>query len=502
MCYSRPALSSDCGDAFAPLTPLLDDQDHLRSPDSHQGLPSVTRCTLIPPTRTSPSLGFAPLGIATDLPPGLPARKAQAPTMPNSADNAMEFDAQSGRTLAPPGPWQQILRERRNLKNPPAKPARPQSHVNLQTVHLARQHPDYPTPTTRSSFGHELDNDALALSEISTIQLGAATYEVQPYLKPLPGTRRGVTHGLDPGTTTDKLPHILAYNGARILHARMLGNSTSAVVTFEGIHVPFYIKAYGLFTRCRPYRQTVQCCSLCGELGHRQDVCPNPDTTMCAQCHTRDPTPDHDCTPKCQLCGLAHPTASKDCRKKLRPSPPPLRVRERALTSQRWQQQPSPNSQPPEQRQFPPNQPNQRQGSWSTIVARLLLMTDSRYSPPVPPKLPTPASKPFNKKTRSSNSSYKLRINVQLPSNNVSSNFSCKWSCYSSTKFNVLKTRPRRKTPMPHHPSHKWRCQPKTKFSALKARPLIGTPRPHHLPLAPLRPFRQVFATLSALSTR
>ncbi|KAG0418403.1 hypothetical protein HPB47_004868 [Ixodes persulcatus] len=45
--------------------------------------------------------------------------------MPNSADNTMEFDAQSGRTLAPPGPWQQILRERRNLKNPPANPPRP-----------------------------------------------------------------------------------------------------------------------------------------------------------------------------------------------------------------------------------------------------------------------------------------------------------------------------------------------------------------------------------------
>ncbi|KAM7294210.1 hypothetical protein ISCGN_023729 [Ixodes scapularis] len=45
--------------------------------------------------------------------------------MPNSADNAMEFDALSGRTLAPPGPWQQILRERRHLKNPPANPPRP-----------------------------------------------------------------------------------------------------------------------------------------------------------------------------------------------------------------------------------------------------------------------------------------------------------------------------------------------------------------------------------------
>ncbi|KAM7305711.1 hypothetical protein ISCGN_015607 [Ixodes scapularis] len=336
--------------------------------------------------------------------------------MPNSADNAMEFDALSGRTLAPPGPWQQILRERRHLKNPPANPPRPseprqstnrppgtpaprlpdsdykvvfrprtglrvaawndrQLAQSLQRASKIPEYIFYARVTVQIQASQNLivagtpeENCALALSEISTIQLGAATHEVLPYLKPLPGTRRGVIHGLDPDTTTDQLPHILAYNGARILHARMLGNSTSAVVTFEGIHVPFYIKAYGLFTRCRPYRQTVQCCSLCGELGHRQDVCPNPDTIMCAQCHTRDPTQDHDCTPKCQLCGLAHPTASKDCRKKLRSPPPPLRDRERALTSQRWQQQSSSNSQPPEQRQFPPNQPNQQQWKHADIT--------------------------------------------------------------------------------------------------------------------------------------
>ncbi|KAM7293892.1 hypothetical protein ISCGN_023467 [Ixodes scapularis] len=368
-------------------------------------------------TSATITLGFAPIGIATDFPPALPpARKAQAATMPNSADNAMEFDALSGRTLAPPGPWQQILRERRHLKNPPANPPRPseprqstnrppgtpaprlpdsdykvvfrprtglrvaawndrQLAQSLQRASKIPEYIFYARVTVQIQASQNLivagtpeENCALALSEISTIQLGAATHEVLPYLKPLPGTRRGVIHGLDPDTTTDQLPHILAYNGVCILHARMLGNSTSAVVTFEGIHVPFYIKAYGLFTRCRPYRQTVQCCSLCGELGHRQDVCPNPDTIMCAQCHTRDPTQDHDCTPKCQLCGLAHPTASKDCRKKLRSPPPPLRDRERALTSQRWQQQSSSNSQPPEQRQFPPNQPNQQQWKHADIT--------------------------------------------------------------------------------------------------------------------------------------
>lgn len=332
----------------------------------------------------------------------------------------MEFDAQSGRTLPPPGPWQTILRQRSTLKKPqdnlpqpltPRKlsslprgtPAprlpdtdykvvfRPRTGLrvaawtdrqiaqSLQQASNIPQHIFYAHVTVQIQAPQNLivastpeENCALALSEISTVQLGSTTHEVLPYLKPIPGTIRGVIHGLEPGTTTDQLPQILATNGPRILHARMLGNSTSAVVTFEGIHVPFYIKAYGLFTRCRPYRQTVQCCSVCGELGHRQDVCPNPETTMCAQCHAKNPTPDHDCSPKCQLCGLDHPTASKDCRKKLRPPPPPLRVRERALNPQRWQQ-PFLSRQPPAEH-LPPNNLGStsaapQQVSWSAVVA-------------------------------------------------------------------------------------------------------------------------------------
>ncbi|KAG0429474.1 hypothetical protein HPB47_023596 [Ixodes persulcatus] len=292
--------------------------------------------------------------------------------MPNSADNTMEFDAQSGRTLVPPGPWQQILREPTSIYKP-------------SIWHAS-------TPTTRlrlkgriSATNWTTKNCALALSEISTIQLGAATHEILPYLKPLPGTRRGVIHGLDPGTTTDQLPRILAYNGARILHARMLGNSTSAVVTFEGIHVPFYIKAYGLFTRCRPYRQTVH-----SDTGRTSAQIPTP---QCALSATQG-IPHQTTTAPLSANPAARPTptASKDCRKKLRPPPPPLRVRERALTSQRWQQQPSSNSQPPEQRQFPPNQPNQQQVSWSAIASPPPTAHDQfpLLPPPRPAQTPDP----------------------------------------------------------------------------------------------------------------
>ncbi|KAH9379139.1 hypothetical protein HPB48_019718 [Haemaphysalis longicornis] len=166
--------------------------------------------------------------------------------------------------------------------------------------------------------------------------MGAAAYEVLPNLKPPPGTVRGVIHESDQGTTMEQLPYILTSNEPMFLkkNARMLGASTSAVVTFVGPYVHFYIKAYGLFTLCRAYRQTVQYCSLCGELRHRQDVCPNPDASLCAYCLTTNPTRDHECAFTCQLCGLDHPMASKDCCRKLCPPPPPVRVRDRASAKQ------------------------------------------------------------------------------------------------------------------------------------------------------------------------
>ncbi|KAH9368502.1 hypothetical protein HPB48_020239 [Haemaphysalis longicornis] len=87
------------------------------------------------------------------------------------------------------------------------------------------------------------ENCTLALSDIFTAQLRATAYDVLPHLKPILQTFPVEIHGQERGTTTNQLPQNRAANGARILDARMLGNSTSELVTLEGIHVPFYIKA-------------------------------------------------------------------------------------------------------------------------------------------------------------------------------------------------------------------------------------------------------------------
>lgn len=291
--------------------------------------------------------------------------------MANADEDDMEYDALSGRTLSKPGPWQTMLDRKIAQKTAAAQNTRPPRTPRLPTsrTDLGPRLPDADykvifRPRTglrisawtdrqiaqglqlTSGIPEEVFNVhvtvqsqpiqnlivastpdercARALSSTTLVHLGATTYELQPYLKPFPGTVRGVIHGLDQGTTTEQLPHILSptgLNAASIIDARMLGKTTSALITFEGKHVPFYVKAYGTLYRCRPYRQTVQHCSLCGELGHRRDVCPEPDKNVCVKCNAREPTPDHECTPKCLLCGQDHPTADKTCKKRFKPSP-------------------------------------------------------------------------------------------------------------------------------------------------------------------------------------
>lgn len=49
----------------------------------------------------------------------------------------------------------------------------------------------------------EEEDCALKLAEITSIEIGRATYEVAPYLKAIPGTVRGVVHGIEEGTTDE-----------------------------------------------------------------------------------------------------------------------------------------------------------------------------------------------------------------------------------------------------------------------------------------------------------
>ncbi|KAH7941186.1 hypothetical protein HPB49_010816 [Dermacentor silvarum] len=189
---------------------------------------------------------------------------------------------------------------------------------------------------------------ALKLGSINGIELGAATYEMTPYIKPLPGTVRGVEHGITACTTEKRLAELLAANNYGILNARMLGKSTSAVITFEGLR------------RNRPPAGRM----------------PNPDKPICNRCGVQNPQADHDCQLQCKLCGLPHETASKECEKRLKPRPPPLYVRERSKSRGR---QPSITRETSSSSsEYGTNKPQQDQQkiSWEEVIASSKWTTD------------------------------------------------------------------------------------------------------------------------------
>lgn len=82
--------------------------------------------------------------------------------------------------------------------------------------------------------------------------------------------------------------------------------------------MPTYVRYRAALLPCSLYRKQVDFCHQCNRLGHRGDVCPNPDNKICAGCGTSNPDKDHRCQPKCQLCGEDHPTADKTCKAKFK----------------------------------------------------------------------------------------------------------------------------------------------------------------------------------------
>ncbi|KAH7982852.1 hypothetical protein HPB52_007557 [Rhipicephalus sanguineus] len=83
--------------------------------------------------------------------------------------------------------------------------------------------------------------------------------------------------------------------------------------------------------RCSLYRKKIDVCYKCGHLGHRMDVCPNPNNRVCRGCGLRNPDQGHQCNPKCDLCGGAHLTADRTCKARYKT---PYLVRKR-----RWEKQ-------------------------------------------------------------------------------------------------------------------------------------------------------------------
>lgn len=161
-------------------------------------------------------------------------------------------------------------------------------------------------------------NLANKLTKLQTLRLGATDYAVTAYTAAPDESVKGIVHGIPPGTTPDDILDNLEAPGHEILYARMLGQTYTAVITFAGKRLPFFVYYMNGEMRCTPYRPTRHVCRICLQEGHRADVCPTPDTAKCLTCGTANPDPDHPCAPKCVLCHGEHATAARECPQRLR----------------------------------------------------------------------------------------------------------------------------------------------------------------------------------------
>lgn len=152
--------------------------------------------------------------------------------------------------------------------------------------------------------------------QIRQLRIGNAEYETFAYVSAPDGTVKGIIRGIDTTETHQDLQNnIVNETNPLALEAHRIGNTTTVIVAFEGSKVPNSIKYGAMIVRCSLYRQHHEFCRCCGKLGHRADVCPNPETKVCLACGRREPEPNHEatCKPRCKLCNGAHATGATGC---------------------------------------------------------------------------------------------------------------------------------------------------------------------------------------------
>ncbi|CAN7995598.1 unnamed protein product, partial [Ixodes hexagonus] len=190
---------------------------------------------------------------------------------------------------------------------------------------------------------------AMLYSKVKALNVGGRTYEVSAYRTAPDGTVKGVIRGIAVEDTPEEIAENIVnpYNPLAV-EAHRIGNTTTVIVLFAGQKVPNYVKYGSILVRCGLYRKHFDVCKQCGKVGHRRDVCPNPNTRVCFGCGIANPSEGHEreCKPKCRLCGGQHPTGERECTNKYK-MPYVVKKRQWERKMETTLQQPDPESFPP-----------------------------------------------------------------------------------------------------------------------------------------------------------
>ncbi|KAH7953882.1 hypothetical protein HPB49_013364 [Dermacentor silvarum] len=190
--------------------------------------------------------------------------------------------------------------------------------------------------------------------------------------------------------TPQRIKSELEWSQGAILAVRKLGDSTAAVVTFEGTKLPRFIFYHSVMAYVRPYKKTIPACSLCGTIGHRPSACPRPTPGRCTRCRTQvqvtsEGLAEHECNPTCLLCSGPHETGARGCPGKYRKPTPRSTSKPPAPPSPERERLPNPSldrvSRPWRTHRRPP-QCTTRRLSWRHLSPRA---TPTPRTPPAPP---------------------------------------------------------------------------------------------------------------------
>ncbi|KAL1478728.1 hypothetical protein MTO96_034887 [Rhipicephalus appendiculatus] len=154
---------------------------------------------------------------------------------------------------------------------------------------------------------------ATKLQAVTELNLGSQRYEMQAYIAAPDNSCKGVIIGPEKNTSPTELLDNIYAPDAEVLHARMIGSTNTALITFAGLQVPRYVYYYRAEYRCYVHRPRKQVCTICLAFGHRADVCPTPTERRCQACGVETPAPEHSCTTQCFHCKGDHPATHPKC---------------------------------------------------------------------------------------------------------------------------------------------------------------------------------------------